>query len=163
MDDMERPGPGHQQPGVDEATIEAVGMLSEAVEWIERARGRLYDFHQLIGHADELLGEAAGRLRAAGHRAHADAIERELVGRNVLDGRWTFQIVDEFDDAYYQPVHSTHTSVLGDLMGGRRHMYEARLKERRRTHGLPGHESRPAATHDPEHSGGAQPRAPRGV
>lgn len=40
----------HQRPeGVDDATVAAAGKLAEALEWIERARGRLYDFHQLVG------------------------------------------------------------------------------------------------------------------
>ena len=44
-------------PGADDATVEAVGKVSEALEWVERARGRLYDFHQMMGHADALFGE----------------------------------------------------------------------------------------------------------
>src|SRR5690606_3294937 len=32
--------------GVDDDTVAAVGKLGEALEWVERARGRLYDFHQ---------------------------------------------------------------------------------------------------------------------
>jgi hypothetical protein len=44
--------------GVDDATVEAVGAVSEALECVERARGDLYSFHQLMGHADLLLGEA---------------------------------------------------------------------------------------------------------
>lgn len=50
--------PGRPRPdGVTDAEVEALGTLSEALEWVERARGRLYDFHQLSGHADLLLGE----------------------------------------------------------------------------------------------------------
>ncbi|MDT5192759.1 MAG: hypothetical protein QOI28_5010, partial [Mycobacterium sp.] len=84
--------------GAEDDTIEAVGQLSEALEFVERARGDLYSFHQLIGHADRILGEACDKLRAAGHAATADRLETELVGRNVLHGRWTFQVVEEFDD-----------------------------------------------------------------
>jgi hypothetical protein len=87
--------------GVDDATVEAVGAVSEALECVERARGQLYSFHQLMGHADLLLGEACDKLRAAGHQAVADRLETEVVGRNVLYGRWTFQIVEEFDDNYW--------------------------------------------------------------
>ena len=43
---------------MDDATVEAVGAVSEALECVERARGELYSFHQLMGHADLLLGEA---------------------------------------------------------------------------------------------------------
>ncbi len=53
--------------GTDDATVGAVGKLSEALETVERARGALYTFHQLIGHADLQLGEAATMLRSAGH------------------------------------------------------------------------------------------------
>lgn len=73
-------------------------------EWIERARGRLYDFHQLSGHADLLLGLAAAKLRAAGHEEVADRLEREFIGRNVLEGRWTFQIVEEYGAVLGQPI-----------------------------------------------------------
>ena len=80
---------------MDDATVEAVGAVSEALECVERARGELYSFHQLIGHADLLLGEARDRLRDAGHDAVAERLETEVIGRNVLHGRWTFQIVED--------------------------------------------------------------------
>src|SRR3954454_5046751 len=69
--------------GVDDETVAAVGAVTEAIEWLERARGHLYDFHQLVGHADELLGDAAEQLRAAQRGEQADTVEREAVGRNV--------------------------------------------------------------------------------
>ncbi|BBY85401.1 Uncharacterised protein [Mycolicibacterium tokaiense] len=88
--------------GVDDATVEAVGKLSEALETVERARGALYTFHQLMGHADLQAGEASEQLRAAGHGDIADRLDTDLVGRNVLPGRWTFQVVEEFDEGYWQ-------------------------------------------------------------
>lgn len=77
--------------GTDDATVEAVGAVSEALEYVERARGELYTFHQLMGHADLLLGTACDKLRKAGHPQIAERLECELVGRNVLEGRWTFR------------------------------------------------------------------------
>jgi hypothetical protein len=124
--------------------VSAAGKVSEALEWVERARGRLYDFHQLIGRADFLLGDAADALDAAGHRDLAERLRRELVGRNVLDGRWTFQIVEEFDDGYWQALRDAERDVRAALTDGRRHVYEAELKERRRTCGHRAHEARPA-------------------
>ena len=47
-------------------------------------RGRLYDFHQITGHAHLLLGDAAEMLRDAGATDSAAFIEQELVGLNVL-------------------------------------------------------------------------------
>jgi hypothetical protein len=127
----------------DEATVEAVGAVSEALECVERARGELYSFHQLMGHADLLLGEACDKLRKAGHDAIADRLETEIVGRNVIHGRWTFQIVEDFDDNYWSVFRDHERQVRDELQQGRRHVFEAEMKERRRSHGEPGHERRP--------------------
>jgi hypothetical protein len=127
----------------DDATIEAVGAVSEALECVERARGELYSFHQLMGHADLLLGEACDKLREAGHDAIADRLETEIVGRNVLYGRWTFQVVEEFDDNYWSPFREQERRVRDELQQGRRHVFEAQMKERRRSHDKAGHERRP--------------------
>ena len=94
--------PGRPTPsGVSDDTIDALGKLSEALETCDRARGHLYSFHQLTGSSDIELGEAVEALRKAGHDEIADRIDRELVGRNVLQGQWTFQIVEDYDDNYW--------------------------------------------------------------
>jgi hypothetical protein len=122
----------HRRPdGVSEATVEALGKLSEALETVERARGRLYDLHQLIGHADLMLDEAVRLFRDAGHTKLADRIETELVGRNVIPGHWTFQIVEEFDDGYYALFKELDRTARDQLVQGRRHLYEAEMKQRR--------------------------------
>ncbi len=102
MDEQDLPIPEHRRPdGVDDATVEALGKLSEAFEVVEDARGHLYGFHRLTGTADLALGDAVDLFRKAGHDALADQLQTELVGRNVIQGRWTFQIVEEYDDDYY--------------------------------------------------------------
>lgn len=134
----------HTRPqGVSDATVAATGKASEALEWLERARGRLFDFHQMMGRTDILFGEAVEALRKAGHHKQAEALEREIVGRNVLAGRWTFQIIEEFDDTYYQPAKQAEKTIRDELVDGRRHIYESEMKEARRSHGQPGHEARP--------------------
>ena len=133
----------HRTPeGVSDETIEGVGKLSEGFEYIERAKGHLYSFHQLLGRADFLVEEAAQQLRKAGHEEFADRLERELVGRNVVDGRWTFQLVEEFDDVYYEFFRSIERESRA-LTGGVRHAHEARMKEQRRTRGEPAHTADP--------------------
>ena len=133
----------HETPeGVSEATIEGVGKLSEAFEYIERAKGHLYSFHQLMGRADFLVEEAADTLREAGHEEFAERLARELVGRNVLDGRWTFQVVEEFDDVYYEFFRGIERESR-ELTGGVRHLHEARMKEQRRTRGEDAHSADP--------------------
>src|SRR6187551_2623678 len=108
----EHPTPG----GVSEETIEGVGKLSEAFEYIERAKGHLYSFHQLMGRADFLVGDAAELLREAG--------------------------VEEFDDTYYEFFRGIERESR-DLTGGVRHLYEARMKEQRRSQGHPEHSQDP--------------------
>jgi hypothetical protein len=142
-DELPADDPYRRPAEVDDATVKAAGTLSEALEWVERARGRLYDFHQMIGRADFVLEEAADDLDTAGHGELARRVRAEVMGRNVLTGRWTYQVVDEFDDGYYADFKRVEHAVRHALMGGRRHVYEAELKERRRTHGRPGHEARP--------------------
>ena len=136
--------PGRLTPaGVSDETVDALGKLSEALETCERARGHLYEFHQLTGSADIALGEAVTALRAAGHADIADRINRELVGRNVLQGRWTFQIVEDYDDNYWSLFRNLERVARDELAGGVRHLYEARMKESERSAGQPGHAAQP--------------------
>ncbi len=138
----DRPDPEHRRPdGADDATVEALGKLSEALEVVEEARGLLYAFHRRCGTADLTLGEAVDLLREAGHTDLADRIDRELVGRNILAGRWSFQVVEEYDDGYYAAFKSLEREARDQLVDGRRHLFEAEMKEDRRTHGEPGHEA----------------------
>ena len=118
MDEQDVPTPEHRRPeGVDDATVEALGKLSEALEAVEDARGHLYAFHRLTGTADLTLGEAVDQLREAGPRDSRTGLQHELVGRNVLEGRWTFQVVEEYDDGYYATFRS---SSRGPRRAGRR-------------------------------------------
>jgi hypothetical protein len=112
--------------------VDAVGKSSEALEYVERARGHLYAFHQLIGRADFLFEESAIRLTDAGHRAEAAPLWRGLVGRDVLEGRWTFEIVERFDDDYYDAARSEVARLEQALVGGRRHAHEEELRKGRR-------------------------------
>ncbi|MEU9506223.1 hypothetical protein AB0D32_08060 [Micromonospora sp. NPDC048170] len=138
------PDERHRRPaGVSDETVAALGRLSEALECVERVRGHLYSLHQLVGHADLMLDDAVEMFRAAGHDRIAERIDTELLGRNVIAGRWTFQIVEDFDDGYYALFRDLDRSAREELVGGRRHLYEAEMKERRRSRGRPGHEARP--------------------
>ena len=127
----------------DQRIVEAVGLLSEALETTERARGHLYSFHQLTGSADVQLGDACDELRKAGHSELAERLECELLGRNVLDGRWTFQVLEEYDDTYWSAFRALEKEVRDALLDGQRHVHEARMKRDRRTHGHPHHTAGP--------------------
>jgi hypothetical protein len=132
------------RPDLDDATVEGLGTLSEALETVEQARGLLYGFHQLTGKADLLLQDAVDLLRKAGHTALADDLDRDLVGRNVVADRWTFQIVEDFDANYWTAFRDFDARARTELADGDRHVYEARMKQRERTAGHPRHQAGPA-------------------
>ena len=132
----EQPGPGHGRPdGVDDATVAAVGKASEAFEWVVRARGRLYDFHQMMGRADLLLGEAVERLEDAGHGDVAAELRATYLGRNAIADRWTFEIVEDFDTTFYATASDWDRRLRDELTGGIRHLHESEMKAARREDG----------------------------
>jgi hypothetical protein len=140
---VDGPDSAHRRPGgLDDTTVEALGKLSEALETVERVRGHLYSLHQLVGEADFKLDEAVSLFMQAGQPKLAERISQELIGRNVVPGHWTFQLVEEFDDGYYAEFRALEKDARDELADGQRHLYEAELKERRRSRGREGHEAR---------------------
>lgn len=130
------PDAAHERPeGVSDKTVEALGALSKALETTERARGALYEFHQLTGTADFQIGDAVRLLREAGHDEDADTVEKDLVGRNVIPGHWTFQIIEAYNETYYRPFTALEHRLVQDLAQGRDHLFEAELKTTRRPTG----------------------------
>ncbi|CAL9650221.1 hypothetical protein [Streptomyces sp. enrichment culture] len=141
------PDRAHQRPeGVTDELVEALGSLSKALETTERARGHLYSFHQLTGTADLELDRAVELLDKAGHPDWAETVRTQVLGRNVIPGHWTFQIVEAYDATYYQPFKEIEQAAVEELAEGRDHLYEAEMKEARRTAGHPDHTARPGTT-----------------
>jgi hypothetical protein len=137
--------PDHRRPeGVDDLTVTALGTLTDALETAIRARGHLYAFHQLTGRADHRLDDAIELLRKAGHEELAEQISTELIGRNVIPGRWTFKIIEDYDDNYYDLFVTLERRARDQLVDGKRHLNEAEMKQRRVTPGRPGHEIDPS-------------------
>ncbi len=116
---------------LSDVAAEAAGKLGEALEYVERARGQLYEFHHHIGHADLMLDEVLEGLEKGGHADLVALIRERVYGRDVLQGRWTYQVVDEFDDGYYAAWKDVTATVREKVPGGGRHEHEAALKRRR--------------------------------
>lgn len=138
---MSSSSPGAQTPGpssaarpraarTDDATVEALGKLSEALEVVEDARGHLYGFHRLSGTADLTLQDAVRRLRAAGHVETADELEHSLVGRNVVGSMWTYELVEAYDEQYWSTFRDLEARARHQLAGGVKHILEAEMKAR---------------------------------
>lgn len=127
----------HPRPdGLDDATVEALGKVSEALEVVEHARGHLYAFHRLSGHADLTLQEGVRQLRDAGRTGLADLVEELLVGRDVIDGRWTFQLVEAYDAQYWSAFRDVEAHLRRET-GMEPHVFEAEMKHAEQTTGLP--------------------------
>ena len=122
--------PRTRPDGLDDAAVTALGKLSEALEVVEHARGMLYAFHRLTGRADATLQRAVALLREAGLDSQADVVEECVVGRNVLPGMWTFQLVEAYDDCYLSVFREVVDRVREEAGDPERHRYEAEMKER---------------------------------
>ena len=134
--------------GVDDATVEALGKLSAALDHVEEARGLLYAFHRRMGSSERVLEEATAMLRDAGHGDLADALDEQVLGANPLPGMWSFQMVEAFDEGYHATVTGLERRARDELVGGRRHVFEAEMKALRRTPGEAGHEAAPGQPRD---------------
>lgn len=147
----------HRRPdGVPDATVEAIGKFSAALDHVEDARGHLYAFHRLMGSGESTLEEAYELIRKApGLEDYAEAMDRDVLGRNPLPGMWSFQMVEAYDDEFYAAVKGLHQRMLDELLEGKRHIFEAEMKELRRTPGNRGHEKTPADAAQRQPSSGA--------
>jgi hypothetical protein len=114
---------------VDDATVEALGMLSAALEIVDQARGSLYAFHRHSGMADLALQDAVAALRAAGRSALADELDEVLVGRDTVVGRWTFELVESYDADYWGVFRAMEEHARTEL-GVPAHLHEAEMKAR---------------------------------
>ena len=69
-------------------------------------------------------------LNEAGHCSDARSMWHNLVGRDVLEGRWTFQVVEGFDNDYYEAARAEVHRLVEDLAAGRRHVHEEAMRRR---------------------------------
>lgn len=114
---------------ISDATVAALGKLSEALEIVDNARGHLYEFHRMCGMADLDLQESISKLRAAGHAELADQIDTVLVGRDIVPGMWSFQLVETYDEQYWTVFRAVESHAREQLATGTRHIFEAEMKQ----------------------------------
>ncbi|HST46948.1 hypothetical protein [Jatrophihabitans sp.] len=124
----ERPVAKERPAGASDELVAALGKLSEALEVVEEARGLLYTFHRRSGTADRILQDAVQAFHDAGEPETARQVADLLVGRDVIPGFWTFQIVEGYDTQYWQPFQAVEAAVRERLGDGTAHIYEAEMK-----------------------------------
>lgn len=103
----------------------ALHKLTLGMEWLHRAHGHLLAFHHSTGHAMDHVAEAETLLRKAGHDDFADAIRDEYLHSGVIDDdRWSYDVVEDFQDGVYTDIQAFDASVRAALADGQRHVAE---------------------------------------
>ncbi len=114
-------------PTLTESELAALHEVELALEWLQRAQGCLIEFHHATGHGMDHLAEAEELLTASGHDDLAAAIRRELLPHGVVDeDRWSYDVLENFQETLLAEATALETRVRGDLAGGERHVRERR-------------------------------------
>jgi hypothetical protein len=74
-----------------------------------------------------VLQDAVDRFRQCGERELADDIEAVLVGRNVIDDHWSFELVEDYDAGYWSVFRAVEEYTRTRL-GVPEHCLEAEMK-----------------------------------
>ncbi|WP_459194768.1 hypothetical protein [Halosimplex sp. J119] len=118
-----------ETPGADltDCEVEALHEVELGLEWLRRAHGKLVEFHHNTGHAMEHLDEAETLLRESGHDDLADEIRERHLPRGVVDDhRWSYDVLESFEDDFMADVTAFAEHTRADLADGRRHVAERR-------------------------------------
>lgn len=115
------------------AEREALHDLQLGTEHFYRAYGHLLSFHHAVGRGMNRLADAEDELEAAGHACHAARLRNELLPAGVVEDRWTFELVEAFQDGFLMDTTDFENAVRADLAGGERHVTERVQQHRWRT------------------------------
>jgi hypothetical protein len=124
----ERDAARRRPPGITDEVVAALGKLSEALEAAEHARGMLYGFHQLCGTVDKHVQDAVKLFGKAGRPELATEIEQCLVGRDIVDRMWSFELVEAYDEQYWSVFRDVEREARARCGVPARHVYEAEMK-----------------------------------
>lgn len=117
------------EPGGDltEAEIEALHEVELATEWLQRAHGKLVEFHHNTGHAMEHLADAEERLREAGRTDLADEIRDRHLPRGVVDeDRWSYDVLESFEAELLPAMTDLQGRAREEVGDGHSHVAERR-------------------------------------
>jgi hypothetical protein len=121
----------------------AIHRVELGLEWLHRAHGALVAFHHKTGHAMDHLAAAEELFRETGHDELADRLRDELLPRGVVPrddgpGRWTYELLEAFEEDLYADARTFEAAARGTVTDGRRHAAERRQQAewRRRAAGV---------------------------
>ena len=120
---------GESTEPLTETEREALHAVQLGVEHVDRAHGHLLGFHHHVGRGMDRFDEAEALLRAEGHTAFADRLRDELLPAGVVGDRWSYELVEAFDDGMRTDVGEFDSALRTALVDGRRHVDERRQQE----------------------------------
>jgi oligoribonuclease NrnB/cAMP/cGMP phosphodiesterase (DHH superfamily) len=118
--------PASDLPELSDVETEAVHSVELGLEWLQRAHGDLVEFHHKTGHAMDRLDEAESQLRDCGHEEFADLLRREYLAAGVVDERWTYDLLERFEEGFLGDLTGFRQRVCEEITDGHRHVAERR-------------------------------------
>ena len=120
---------GDQEIELTETERDALHELQLGVEHLYRGYGSLLEFHHTIGRGMDHFDEAETLLREAGHEEAANELLNEQLPAGVLEGTWTFEIVEAFKRGFLADVTAFEEAVRDDLADGQQHITERKQQQ----------------------------------
>lgn len=117
---------------LSEAEQAALHELQLGIEHVHRAYGTLLEFHHELGHAMDRMSDAEDELREAGHEEWANDLRDDHLPAGAISDQWTFELVEEFSEAFLEDVDAFETRVRDELADGLDHVTERRQKQQLR-------------------------------
>ncbi|WP_226480590.1 hypothetical protein [Natrinema amylolyticum] len=117
---------------LSDAEQAALHELQLGIEHVHRAYGTLLEFHHELGHAMDRMGDAEDELREAGHEEWANELRDEHLPAGAISDQWTFELVEEFSEAFLEDVDAFEDDVRDELADGIDHVTERRQKQQLR-------------------------------
>ncbi|MFB6129394.1 MAG: hypothetical protein ABEJ28_01065 [Salinigranum sp.] len=115
--------------GLSDDERAAVERTERGIEWFHRAQGSLLEFHHAVGQAMDEFGEVAEHLDGE-HDDLAAAIREEILPAGVTaDGKWTYEVVEEFEEGLLAEAEDVADGAFEDLVDSERYAIERRGRE----------------------------------
>jgi hypothetical protein len=114
------------RPDVDAQEREALHELQLGIEHIHRAYGHLLAFHHQTGRAMDRFAAAEALLDKADHGELSETIHQEILPAGVIDDRWSYELVEAFEQGFLMTVRRFEQRARKTLADGVSHVAERR-------------------------------------
>ncbi|MFB6156738.1 MAG: hypothetical protein ABEJ34_02720 [Haloferacaceae archaeon] len=115
---------------LDDRERDALHEVQLGVEHLYRAYGHLLAFHHAVGHAMDRFAGIEDDLRAVGYDGYAAELRDHHLPAGVVGDRWSYELVEEFQDGFLAEMTGFERRLRDDVAGGRRHVTEREQQRR---------------------------------